>query len=613
MKNSENLRKSLTSSRLLQIMGAKIIPYERAIRMKRTKTLLALLLAAALLAGCGTAAETEPTPPPPAENAVVVTTVAELLDALRPNAVIEIDAEHLLLDRAGDYGFGYSVGAYTWEPMGSGDYTLVIRDLEGLTIRSRREGGTSLTTGAASANVLCFRGCAGLTLEGLTLGHRSEVGNCDGDVLFLQDCSDIQISGCELFGCGVTAVNAWQCAGLRLDGCTLRDCTACAINAVLCSDVQAWNCEILRCGGAYSLGALCVASCDGFALINSTIRDGKNSFLLDAMNSLSVCLLGCEATGSRFSEALFRICDYTVTVSGCALADNEFGSCYSDGGCRAVTGSDQELVTFADFLRMEHKPFTGEYVAPSPRVTPGDIYTTSGDIAYASPGDVLMPPPAAPEWEGERTEAHVMTVDELLAAIAPHTTVYLDAEEFDLSAASDYGSGQGEYYRWNDAYDGPELVLHDLDDFSLVGGGRAVTLLSAVPRYADVLHFENCRALSLSDMTLGHRVEPGFCAGDVLGLSLCTGVTVERCGLFGCGVIGISADTCAELNVSETNIYDCSYLGVSLENVSGARFTGCAITNCGGEYGFNGLFLDGCSDVFWNDESLRDGDTLLAD
>ena len=564
--------------------------------MKKAKILTALLLAAALLAACG-APQGSPDPAPtpaPEQEAVVVTDVAGLLNALAPDTVIEIDADDLALDRAPDYGFSYSSGAYTWTSIGDGQYELTIRDLEGLTIRSGREGGTRLTTGATYASVLTLRDCRDLTLEALTLGHRGEPGGCCGDVLNCNGCEDILVRRCDLFGCGVTAVNAWKCTRLFLEGCTLRDCSASALNLTLCTNVQARDCEILRCGrGTYGIAAICAASCNGFALINSTVRDGSNSCLLDEMNSSSVCLLGCEATGNLFSDALFRIYDGGVTVSGCALADNEFGKCYANENCFAVTGSGKALTSFADFARMERKPFEGEYIGPAPYVTPGDVVAE----IYTSSGDVPSPPPPAPEWDGERTEVRVTTVDELLAA----------------STASDYGKGGGEYYVWIDTYDGPELAIHDLDDFTLVGGGMGLTLVSAVPRYADVLYFENCRDISLRDMTLGHRIEPGYCAGDVLELSLCSHVHLESCGLYGCGVTGINANSCYDLHVSGTNIYDCSYLGAQLSYVTDALFTGCSVTNCGEDYGFNGFTLYGCSGVFYDEELVEDGDFHIRD
>ncbi len=583
--------------------------------MKRYRILLSLILAALLLCGCGTAVPAESTPAPAqAQNRVVVSDAAGLLNALAPNTTVEIDADTLALDSAPDYGFSYSGGAYTWTNIGDGQYELTIRGLEGLTIRSAHEGGTTLTTGAAYANVIALRDCRNMILEGLTLGHRGEPGGCCGDVLYCTGCEDILVRGCDLFGCGVTAVNAWMCTRLTLEGCTLRDCSAGAMNFTLCTNVQARDCALLRCGSGFGIPAIGVASCNGFALINSTVRDCVGSCLLDEMNSSSVCLLGCEATGSKFSEALFRILDGGVTVSGCSLADNDFSKCYSNDDCYAVTGSGKALTSFADFVRMELKPYTGEYIGPAPYVTPGDLwyepYTTDGDIIYTTP-DSIAPPPA-PVWEGERTEVHVKTVDELLAAIAPHTTVFLDGAEFDLSSASNYGGKGGAYYDWAETYDGPQLALHDLDDFSLVGRGMGITLISAVPRYANVLYFENCRNVSLSDMTLGHRIEPGACSGNVVALSLCTGVSIERCGLFGCGVIGVDAKDCADLLVSASNIYDCSYLGVYLENVADAVFTGCSITNCGSDFGFNGLFLSGCSRVFFDQEALADGEHVVG-
>ena len=574
------------------------------------------MLAALLLAGCGAVSAPESSPDPAKEEKVVVVTdVAGLLGALAPHTAVEIDADELALDSAPDYGFAYSSGAYTWTSIGDGQYELTIRNIDGLTIRSAHEGGTTLTTGAAYANVIALRDCRNLTLEGLTLGHRGEPGGCCGDVLYCTDCEDILVRRCELFGCGVTAVNAWMCTRLTLEGCTLRDCSASAVNATLCTNVQVRDCSILRCGRGYSIGVLCAASCNGFALINSTVRDCDGSCLLDEMNSSSVCLLGCEATGSKFSEALFRILDGGVTVSDSALSDNEFSKCYSNDNCYAVTESGKALTSFADFVRMERKPFEGEYIGPAPYVTPGDAaFTPEGDGGYVSPGDVFSPPPPAPAWEGERTEVHAATVDELLAAIAPHTTVYLDGEEFDLSTASNYGGEGGTYYDWVDTYDGPQLLLHDLDDFSLVGDGIGVTLVSAVPRYADVLHCENCRDISFADMTLGHRIEPGSCAGDVLEFASCTGVTIERCGLFGCGVVGINASTCADLTVSETNIYDCSYLAVQLFNVQDALFTDCSVTNCGTDgYGFNGFSLSGCSGVFYDRDLLADGEYRIVE
>ena len=577
--------------------------------MKKLALFLSLLLAAQLLVGCGAAPDTGPSATPETEvETVVVTDMKGFLNALGSERCVMIEAEELRLDEAADYGFGYSAGAYTWVPLGGGEYALEIRGVDGLTIKSAREGGCLISTGDATASVLTLRGCRNVTLEGLTLGHRGEPAFCCGDVLYCDGCEDVAVRGCELFGCGVTAVSVWQCTRLTLEGCTLRDCSAAAVNAMLCTDVQVRDCEILRCGRDGGVAALYASGCNGFAVINSSVRDGENSLLLETTNASSVWLLGCEATGNRFSEALFRIYGGGVGVSGSALSENEFGSCYASGSAFAVTESGKALESFADFSHMERRLFTGEYIGPAPYVTPGDLYEMPS-VSYVTPGSIVSLPVHEPtEWSDAPREVHVATVDELLAAVAPHTIVYLDGEEFDLSTASDYGGSGGDYYVWSETFDGPELIFVNLEDFSLVGGGMGTTLVSTQPRYADVLGFDNCYAIRLSDMTVGHSEEPGYCSGGVLNFINCGDVTVERCGLFGCGTVGITATSSYDFAVTGTNIYDCSYVGAQLYGVKNMVFTDCSITDCGTDgFGFNGLQIDESIDVSYNDQSLPNG------
>lgn len=583
--------------------------------MKKLSVYLAVALAILLLCGCGMPSDATSAPAEePDENAVVVTDIAGLLNALAPGRTVVIDAEELSLDEAPDYGFGYSTGAYTWESVGDGEYALIIRDLDGLTVKSTREGGTSLTTGATYASVLTLRNCRGLTLEGLTLGHRGEPGGCAGDVITCASCEDVTVRGCDLYGCGVTAVTVWRCTRLTVEDSTLRDCSSAAVCALQCTNVQLRNCEILRCGrgGAFDSAALYASGCNGLALINSSVRDGVNSFLLDATDSSSVCLLGCEAAGNKFSGALFRIYGGGVTVSGSALADNEFGSCYTDGSAFAVTETGKTLENFADFMRMECMPFEGEYIGPAPYVTPGDAYDPATEDVYVTPTDVPFLPVHEPTiWTDAPKEVHVKTVDELLAAVAPHTTIYLDGEVFDLSTASDFGGAGGDYYAWSETFDGPELIFVNLEDFALVGGGMGKTLVSTQPRYADVLGFDNCFAIRLSDMTVGHNEEPGYCSGGVLNFINCGEIAVERCGLFGCGTVGITATSSYDLAVTGTNIYDCSDYGAQLFGVKNMVFTDCSITDCGGEYGFNGLQIDESVDISYNGKSLPNGSYVV--
>lgn len=113
----------------------------------------------------------------------------------------------------------------------------------------------------------------------------------------------------------------------------------------------------------------------------------------------------------------------------------------------------------------------------------------------------------------------VTTADEFLAAIAPDTEIIVDAELIDFSKATGYGNANGEYYRWEDPFDGPELIITGVSNLTIRGAGEdhTVNVLSAVPRYAYVVMFENCSNIHVKGLTVGHTKEPGSCRGGVLG------------------------------------------------------------------------------------------------
>ena len=106
--------------------------------------------------------------------------------------------------------------------------------------------------------------------------------------------------------------------------------------------------------------------------------------------------------------------------------------------------------------------------------------------------DAVVVAQADPVITGQQNTVHVATVDEFLNAIAPDTEIVVDAALLDLSQAANYGKSGGKYYRWEDPFDGPELILQDLSNFTIRGSGQGRTdgAISAVPRYADVLTFE---------------------------------------------------------------------------------------------------------------------------
>ena len=209
----------------------------------------------------------------------------------------------------------------------------------------------------------------------------------------------------------------------------------------------------------------------------------------------------------------------------------------------------------------------------------------------------------------QQAQITVSTVDELLDAIAPDTCIVLKEGTYDLSKASSYGGPQrGAYWRWEEMYDGYELLVEDLSNLTIMGTGMDGVTISAVPRYADVLQFVRCSNITVQDFTAGHTEAPATCAGNVLAFDNCRGISVASCSLYGCGVLGIEALNCTDLTVTESHIYDCSYGAAALDSCRNVVFENCTIRDHGGiqEEPVGYLFhLNGCEAVTVKNSVIR--------
>lgn len=193
----------------------------------------------------------------------------------------------------------------------------------------------------------------------------------------------------------------------------------------------------------------------------------------------------------------------------------------------------------------------------------------------------------------EQTQVHVSTVDELLAAIAPNTEIILDEELYLLSEASNYAVNGSMYYRWEEVFDGVQLTIQNVSNLTIRAEGDDLTAhtISAAPRYAHVLNFENCEAITLEGFTAGHTIEPGSCTGGVIGYLNCENVLINRCGLYGCGVVGVWAENTKDVQVANCDIYECSWGGVYMQKCQDVTFNGNTIRDLGEE--ISGEWWDG--------------------
>lgn len=533
------------------------------------KKLISLMIAAIMLlslAACGeapdsSAAETEPaeTPLPKTEDGrpvTEVTTVDELLAAIAPDTVIELTGQRYMLTEASDYGTGSGSGYYRWD---TGDGAeLVIENVTGLTIRAANRD-TCIVTEPRWVNVLHFIACEDITLEGFTAGH-TDGAYCSGGVLCFENTKGVTVDGCSLYGCGTEGVTTYSCEDVAVTGSEIWNCSQGAAFIYDSKNVSFDNCDFH--GITAELGMFRTIDSDKFALLNSTIRDSSGDVFFNSSRSGGVYIGGCEVSGNKFRD-MFASELIPVTVEGCALGDNDIIDWYAD---MEKLGS-----LYENSKAVDHERNVYSYSELQ------NMQKTKNAVWNAYVPEVSTPEVAV----SEDGKVHVTTVDEFLAAIAPDTTIYLEPGVYDLSTAAGCGVTETDRYRWDLRFDGPSLVITGVDGLTIEGAGAESVTIAAVPRYADVLGFERCAGLTLRGFTAGHTEEKGYCTGGVLYFDLCDDAVIDGCALFGCGIMGITASNCDDMNVSNTEIYDCEYGAVTL-NDSNAVFDNCDIHDNGG-------------------------------
>ena len=163
--------------------------------------------------------------PPKAKDAtddgVVVTTLEEFTNALKPGATLIIPESGITFFP--DETWGSSNEYMEWDYI---DYDLnpLIRNLSGLTLRGTPNALGKLLSTSETAFVLCFENCDNITIENISAGHEVP-GHCSGGVFYFDGCKDITILGSELFGCGTEGLYLEDVNGFTMSDSVIYECT----------------------------------------------------------------------------------------------------------------------------------------------------------------------------------------------------------------------------------------------------------------------------------------------------------------------------------------------------------------------------------------------------
>ena len=540
--------------------------------MKRMCMIVTLL---ALLAGC---AQQEPATvatvsPAYEEEPVTVQmefsranakSVDSFLAAIGNNTEVVLEAGYYDLTAASDYGMETDSPYYEWVDIGDG-YQLTIKNVDGLTIRGSGKTATELVHTARYANVLVFRNCSDLTLESFTAGH-TDGGECAGGVIHLQGCTQAELKNMGLYGCGTVGVRADSCDDVAVRSCEIYDCSTNGIQADSTDGLRVEECTIHDLGtDRYAAGGVFwLNQCTDVNILRCNVSDNRVLQIINCRPSAGIELRDNVFARNRVQLAFFLNDGGGLVMDNCHFEDNEIRAWFQLEGRTVLDGIGK-----------------------------------SWDEAML---DAWYDPPKETVPSDELKQVVVSSVDEFMANLTPNTELILKDGTYDLSTLKDYGTGWTNYHYWSEEFDGPALVLTGLENLVIrsESGDPEKCIISAVPRYADVLKFKACSNVTVSGITAGHTVEPGYCTGGVLYFEDCDNVLVDNCGLYGCGILGVRAELCSAIAVTHCEIYECSQGGISMGNSSKIKIENCSFRDLGGD----AMYFYECKDVTVDGEQV---------
>ena len=530
---------------------------------------LIVMLLALFLTGCAKSEPATVATISPGPATVTVDSVDEFLAAIDHNTEIILESGVYNLQDASAYGFESDNPYYSWVDMGYG-YQLTIQNVENLTIRGN--GDVEIITRPRYANVLALYDCIGVVLENFTAGH-TDGGECAGGVIHLNRCEETELENLSLYGCGTTGVRVDSCKDITVRASEIYGCSSNGIEANQTDRLLVTNCDIHDIGEQrFAAGQIFwLQQCTDVTIQNCNVSDNQVLQIMNCQPAAGIELRRCDFTDNRIQSSVFAINGGGMVMEECTFDGNIMRNWF-----------DSEEGSILDGIG---KTWTEEML------------------------DAWYHVPAEPLNAGERTEVVVSTVDELIAAISSDTEIILKDGTYDLSTAEDYGTSWSDVHYWSEEFDGPALTIYGVDNLVIrsESGDRTKCTISAVPRYADVLKFKSCTNITVSGFTAGHTVEPGYCTGGVLYFEDCDNILVNRCGLYGCGILGVRAELCSALAVTGCEIYECSYGGISIGNSSGIKIENCSFRDLGGD----ALYFYDCRDVSVDGE-LVSGNASLS-
>lgn len=194
----------------------------------------------------------------------------------------------------------------------------------------------------------------------------------------------------------------------------------------------------------------------------------------------------------------------------------------------------------------------------------------------------------------------VSTANEFLESINDYTVISLNEGEYNLTNVDAVDNKKVEKA---EVFDGYEYLINSVNNLVIKPVENSNVTIVVEPRYANVLPFMNCNNITIQDITAGHTIEKGHCAGGVIRFYNCKNSDIENCKLYGCGTYGVISWDNTDITVSNTEIYDCTYGAIEFFRCKDVEFNNCIFRDC---REFSIIGINDCDNVEFTDCVIKD-------
>lgn len=118
---------------------------------------------------------------------------------------------------------------------------LILSGFKNLTIRTNSDDRLSIEITPRYCNVLTFISCENISLTNLYFGHTEE-GYCSNGVLGFDDCTNISITNCGMFGCGTEGIELRESRNFTMTDSEIFHCSYHIMHIYGSSNCKFMNC-----------------------------------------------------------------------------------------------------------------------------------------------------------------------------------------------------------------------------------------------------------------------------------------------------------------------------------------------------------------------------------